>query len=113
MSQPKTIYKIIFVHQNSVYEIYARQVSQSKLIGFIEAEELIFGEKSAVVVDPGEERLKNEFISVKCSYIPIHAILRIDEVLKEGIAKIKDIGNKTTNISPFPSNLYTPPKETT
>jgi hypothetical protein len=111
MTQSKSIYKIIFIHQNTVYEIYARQVAQSHLLGFVEIDELIFGEKSSVVVDPAEERLKNEFVNVKRSYIPLHTILRIDEVLKEGLPKMKDLGDKTTNISPFPSPIYTPPKE--
>jgi hypothetical protein len=108
MTQPRSIYKIIFISQNTVYEIYARQVAQSNLLGFIEADELIFGEKSALVVDPGEERLKSEFTHVKRSYIPIHAILRIDEVMKEGVAKIKDVSTKSSNVSPFPGGLYTP-----
>jgi hypothetical protein len=111
MTQSKSIYKIIFVNQNTVYEIYARQVTQSNLFGFIEAEELIFGEKQSLVVDPNEERLKLEFTGVKRSYIPNHAILRIDEVTKEGVAKLKDITTKAGNVSAFPSTLYSPPKE--
>jgi hypothetical protein len=105
MSQAKSIFKIIFLNQNNVYEIYVRQITQSNLLGFIEADELIFGEKSSVVVDPTEERLKAEFTSVKRSYIPLHAILRIDEVSKEGIPKIKEISTKA-NVSPFPGSLY-------
>lgn len=108
MTHPKSIYKVIFFHQNQIYEIYAKQITQSNLLGFIEAEALIFGEKSAVVVDPSEERLKTEFQNVKRSFIPLHSILRIDEVDKEGIAKIKEISGKKNNISPFPSTLYTP-----
>jgi hypothetical protein len=111
MSQSKSIYKVIFINQNSIYEIYARQVVQSNLLGFIEAEELIFGERSSVVVDPAEERLKSEFNSVKRSYIPLHTILRIDEVIKEGTSKIRDFTNKSTNVSTFPSQIYTPPKD--
>lgn len=111
MSEKKSIYKIIFINQNNVYEIYARQVTQSNLLGFIEADELIFGEKSSVVVDPQEERLKSEFHSVKRSYIPIHTILRIDEVIKEGIARMKDLGDKSNNISQFPTNLSYSPKD--
>ncbi len=113
MTQIKSIYKIIFIHQNTFYEIYARQVSQSNLLGFIEVEELIFGEKSSVVIDPGDERLRAEFINVKRSYIPLHAILRIDEVIKEGLPKIRELSDKSNNISPFPSTIYTPSKERT
>jgi hypothetical protein len=108
MNQTKSIYKIIFLNQNNIYEIYARNIAQSNLLGFIEAEELIFGEKSSVVVDPGEERLKSEFASVKRTFIPLHAVMRIDEVMKEGIPKIKEFTGKGNNISPFPSAIYNP-----
>ena len=61
------IFKIMFVNQGKVYEVYARKVSQGRLFGFIEVEELVFGERSTVVLDPGEDRIKSEFTGVKCS----------------------------------------------
>jgi hypothetical protein len=84
------IYKVIFLNQNQVFELYARQIYQSDLYGFIEVEEYIFGERSQIVVDPAEERLKSEFAGVKRSYIPMHAIIRIDEVEKEGAVKVSE-----------------------
>ncbi|UTA48770.1 DUF1820 family protein [Simiduia sp. 21SJ11W-1] len=84
-------YKVIFYNQNQVYEVYARAIYQSEMYGFIEVEEFVFGEKSAMIVDPGEEKLKGEFAKVKRSYIPLHSIIRIDEVEKEGAAKVVDI----------------------
>ena len=101
------IYKIIFFNQGQIYEIYARQIYQSDLYGFIEIEELVFGEKSKMLVDPGEERLKSEFSGVKRSYIPIHAIVRIDEVDREGSAKIREA--KGSNIAQFPMPAFVPP----
>ncbi|KJS05420.1 MAG: hypothetical protein VR73_12160 [Gammaproteobacteria bacterium BRH_c0] len=94
------IYKIIFLNQGQVYEIYARQVFQSDLWGFLEAEEFVFGERTQMIVDPAEERLKNEFASVKRSFIPLHSVIRIDEVEKEGACKISDA--KGSNITQFP-----------
>lgn len=94
------IYKVIFINQGQVYEVYARQIYQSDLYGFIEVEEFIFGEKAQLVVDPSEERLKAEFENVNRSYIPIPSIIRIDEVEKEGSAKIVEI--KDGKIAPFP-----------
>jgi hypothetical protein len=99
------IYKVIFLNQGQVYEVFARQIYQSDLYGFIEVEEFIFGEKSQVVVDPSEEKLKAEFENVNRSYIPIPAIIRIDEVEKEGAAKIVDL--KDNKVAPFPL-LFTP-----
>ena len=78
------IFKIMFVNQGKVYEVYARKVGQGRLFGFIEVEELVFGERSTVVVDPGEERIKSEFTGVKCTMLPMHSILRIDEVTIDG-----------------------------
>lgn len=85
------LYKVIFYNQNQVFEIYARAIYQSEMYGFIEVEEFVFGERSQVLVDPAEEKLKNEFNSVKRSYIPMHAIVRIDEVEKEGTVRIIDL----------------------
>lgn len=110
----KTLYKIIFSNQGQVYEVYTRSIAQSELFGFIEIEELVFGENSSVVVDPAEEKIKAEFHSVKRSYVPMHSIFRIDEVMQEGASKIKELdgsSNAASNVvSPFPQNMYSKPK---
>ena len=84
----KTVFRIFFTSQGKGYEIYARKVSQGEMYGFVEIEEIVFGEKSAIVVDPSEEALKNEFASVKRLLVPYHSVVRIDEVEKEGQAKV-------------------------
>jgi len=86
--------------------MYAKQVSQRDLFGFVVLEDLVFGETSSVVVDPGQERLKNEFQGVKSTFILLHSVLRIDEVEKEGIAKITN-ASKEGNVSQFPTPIYT------
>jgi hypothetical protein len=96
----------MFVNQGKVYEIYARKVSHGNLFGFIEVEELVFGERSTVVVDPTEERIKAEFNDVKRTYLPMHSVIRIDEVKKQGQAKI--VALEGSNVSQFPVPLYTP-----
>ena len=82
------VYKIIFHNGKQVFEIFAKQIYQSDMWGFIEIEEMLFGERSQIVVDPSEEKLKSEFSGVKRSYIPMQSIIRIDEVEKQGAAKI-------------------------
>ena len=94
------IYKISFFNQGKVYEIYAKHVFQSDLWGFLEVEEFVFGERSQMIVDPSEEKLKNEFTGVKRSFIPVQAVVRIDEVEKEGACKITEAS--AGNISNFP-----------
>lgn len=96
----KPTYKVIFHNQDHVFEVFARAIYQSEMYGFIEIEELIFGERSQLVVDPSEEKLKSEFADVKRSYIPMHSIIRIDEVEKAGEVKIHEA--KGANITHFP-----------
>jgi hypothetical protein len=95
----KILYKVVFTQYEKIYEIYARYISEDTLMGFIEVDEITFNEASSIVVDPSEEKLKNEFRGVKRSYIPMHTILRIDEVPQQGIAKIKDSKGDSSNIS--------------
>src|SRR3990172_1747087 len=85
----KPIYKIIFHNQDKIFEVYAKHIYQGELFGFVEIEELVFGEKASLVVDPSEESLKTEFANVNRTYIPMHSIIRIDEVNKQGTANIK------------------------
>ena len=101
----KPTYKVIFHNQGKIYEIYARNVHQGAIFGFIEIEKLVFGEKDSLVVDPTEENLKSEFSHVTRTYIPMHSVIRIDEMDRQGTAKITEFDETGKNIMPFP--LYT------
>ena len=101
------IFKVVFVNQGKVYEVYARKVSHGNMFGFIEVEDLVFGERSTVVLDPSEERIKSEFEGVKRSYLPLHCVLRIDEVKKQGVSKIVSL--EGANVAQFPMPLYSAP----
>ncbi|WP_221799190.1 DUF1820 family protein [Oceanobacter mangrovi] len=94
------IYRVVFMQQSEVFEIYARYIYPSDLYGFVEVEELLFGERSQLVVDPGEERLKTTFQDVKRTFIPMQAVIRIDEVSKQGMAKVTP--NEGSNVAFFP-----------
>lgn len=96
----KKTYKVIFYNHEDIFEIYATHVYPSDLYGFVEVEQLLFGERSQVLVDPSQERLKSEFTGVKRTYIPMNAIIRIDEVEQEGIAKVTA---GKANVASFPS----------
>jgi hypothetical protein len=106
----KRVYRVMFVSEGRVYEIYARRVSHGAMFGFVETEGLLFGEKSTVVVDPSEERLRTEFAGVERTYIPMHAVIRIDEVEKRGTSKIHALDEKQAKIHQLPSTIYTPVK---
>ena len=101
----KTIYRVLFHNQGQVYEVYAQNIYQSELQGFIEIESYLFGQNSNVVVDPNEEKLQSEFANVDRSFVPIHYIIRIDEVDKEGTPKINVTEGGT--VTPFP--IFTAP----
>ena len=105
------IFRIMFVNQGKVYEVYARKVNHGELFGFIEVEELLFGERSSVVLDPSEERIKGEFAGVKRTFLPMHSVLRIDEVKKSGASKITPL-ESGANVTQFPMPMFsTPPSD--
>ena len=103
----KPVFRIQFSHQDNLGELDAHSVSQSSLIAFVEVSELIFDKKTDVLIDPSEEKIKAEFGDVKSTYIPVHAIIRIDEVEKTGANKIRPLDGKPSpggSVSPFPSS---------
>src|SRR5258708_14189873 len=102
------IFRIMFVNQGKVYEVYARKVSHGELFGFIEVEELLFGERSSVVLAPSEERIKGEFSGLKRTFLPMHSILRLDEVKKHGPPKIPLLENRS-NSAQFLRPIYPHP----
>ena len=85
----KTYYKVSFTSGSELYEVCARGVTTSDLYGLIEISEFIFPE-SRLVYNPGEERLRREFEGIRRTWIPYHAIVRIDEIAesRESEAKI-------------------------
>ena len=94
------IFKVQFVREGKIWEVYAKKVTHGGLFGFIEVEDFVFGERSSVVVDPGEEKVQAEFAGVKRTWLPMHAVLRIDEVRKSGASKIT--AYEGGNVSHFP-----------
>lgn len=104
----RRLYRVSFFQQGEVYEVYARQVSQGSLFGFVELEDLLFGETSEVLVDPSQEKLESEFKDVERVYVPMHAVLRIDEVAKPGVSRITRPEGDAAKVATFPGPIYTP-----
>jgi len=105
----KRTYRVIFHNQGKRYELYAHSVSHGEIYGFVEIGGIVFGERSALLVDPADERLKAEFAGVERTFVPIHAVVRIDQVEKEGIAKIVALDDPSaSNVASFPTPFYTP-----
>ena len=95
------VYRVSFLKHGKVYEIYCRGVANGDLWGFVELSDLRFGESESVVVDPTEEKLRDEFEGVEVLMLPMHSVLSIEQVEKRGQAVIRDrkSGEKVT---PFP-----------
>lgn len=84
------MYKVVFLNHDKVYELFANAVYQSEMYGFVEVEDFVFSDDGQLIVDPGVEKLRAEFSDVQRTYIPMHHVLRIDEVEREGSVKIRD-----------------------
>jgi hypothetical protein len=99
------IYRVAFHYHDKVYELFCRNVSSSGIWGFVEVAGLIFEDSDAVVIDPTEEKLRDHFDGVEVLHLPMHTVLRVEEVAKKGQSVIRDrkSGEKVT---PFP---LTPP----
>ncbi|MEJ1097185.1 MULTISPECIES: DUF1820 family protein [unclassified Pseudoxanthomonas] len=96
------LYKITFLNHSKVYELYARQVAASGLWGFTEVSELVFDLHDGLVVDPTEERLRDEFGSTKVLHLPMQSIIRIEEVERKGQSVIRDVATGEKVVTPFP-----------
>lgn len=95
------LYRVAFLNHGKVYELFCSGVCTSGLLGFIEVSGLVFSEKDSLVVDPTEEKMRDEFDGVEVLHLPMHSVLRVEEVRKKGQAIIRDreSGEKVT---PFP-----------
>jgi len=103
----KKFYRIRFANEGKIFELYARQVTQGSLFGFIEISQLAWGKRSEVIIDPSEQDLRNEFHGVTVVHVPMHAVVRIDEVEKSGSGKIIPLTGAVEKTSTsFP--IYTP-----
>ena len=60
-SKPKPLYKVIFFNHGKVYELFSQSVGTSGLWGFVEVADLVFETGEGLVVDPTEEKMRQEF----------------------------------------------------
>ncbi len=82
----------------------------ARCLGLSRSKDCSSGKEASVVVDPAEERLQTEFAGVDRTYIPMHSVIRIDEVEKKGTSKIHAVDDKEGKIHQLPSPIYTPVK---
>jgi hypothetical protein len=103
MTKPEKekLFRIAFLNHGKVYELFCTGVCSSGLLGFVEVSGLVFSEKDSLVIDPTEEKMRDEFDGVEVLHLPMHSVLRVEQVKKKGQAVIRDreSGEKVT---PFP-----------
>ena len=104
MAKKPLLHKVIFHSAGKIYELYASQVISSEIWGFVRVSGIEFTPGEGLLIDPTEERLRDEFAGVKSLHLPMHAVVRIDEVEARGALRILDSvsGEK---IMPFPLGL--------
>lgn len=97
----KSIFKVLFHNHGKIYELYAERVVSGNLWGFVEVSGLIFDVHEGLVVDPTEERLREEFGDTRVLHLPMQSIVRVEEVEKKGASAIRDAGGEKV-VTPFP-----------
>jgi hypothetical protein len=99
------LFKVTFLNHGRIYELYARHVASGNLWGFTEVSELVFDVNDGVVIDPTEERLRDEFGDTRVLHLPMQSIVRIEEVEKKGQSAIRDAatGESVVTLLPLPA----------
>ena len=98
----RVLYKVTFLNAGKIYELYARRVTSGSLWGFTEVSDLVFDVHDGVVVDPTEERLRDEFAHTRSLHLPLQSIVRIEEVDRKGPLSIRDAATGDKVVTPFP-----------
>jgi hypothetical protein len=96
-----SVYKVVFLNQGQVYELFAENVDSSRLYGFIEAWDLVFDADERVVVDPVEERMRKEFADTERLMLPMQSVIRVEKVARRGTCVIRD-RNTGDKVTPLP-----------
>ncbi|HKJ15931.1 MAG TPA: DUF1820 family protein [Xanthomonadales bacterium] len=97
----KSLFKVVFLNHGKVYELFAEGVVSSGLWGFVEVSGLVFETSDGMVVDPTEEKMRDEFSDASTIHLPIQSVLRVEEVEKRGKCLIRD-RQSGENVTPFP-----------
>ncbi len=98
----KTLYKVTFLNHGRIYELFAEHVGSSALWGFTEVSGLVFDVRDGVLVDPTEERLRDEFADTRVLHLPMQSVIRVEEVARKGQSAIRDATSGEKVVTPFP-----------
>ncbi|PLX71039.1 MAG: DUF1820 domain-containing protein [Denitrovibrio sp.] len=80
----KKLYKIIFIDEDKkIQTLHASKLNPSSFLGLVEISDIVFIEKSEIIITPDDGDLQQKFKNVERSFIPLNSIIRIDEVMLE------------------------------
>lgn len=97
----KKLFRVAFLNHGKVWELYCRGVVSSGLWGFVELSGIEFDTHDAVVIDPVEDKMRDELGDVEVLHLPMHSVLRVEEVRTKGQSVIRD-RESGEKITPFP-----------
>ena len=97
----KRLYKIIFQNNGKIYELVSEGDTTSGLWAFVEVSDPVFDTAEGLVVDPTEEKMREEFKDARVLHLPIQSVLRVEEVEQRGPCLIRD-GESGEKVTPFP-----------
>jgi len=100
-----TIYRVYYSKGRDkdapVYEIHARSVGQSDMLGFIEVSDFVSPKRDSKIIRPDTDRTEREFADVTRTFIPLTDIRRIDAIpsnqIKVEAGPLKVVELKTIN----------------
>lgn len=95
------VYRVLFHNQGKIFDVFVRSVGRAELFGFLELQDFVFSKPTSMVIDPTEDKLRNEFEAANRVFVPIGHVERIDEVPEVGEAKITE--SDGTLIHQFPT----------
>ena len=80
MTKQKKVFKVYFFHMDKVYTLFAKEVNASgELYNMCEISGIIFQRNKNLIV-PSEDEVRQEFSNLKRLMIPLHHLIRIDEL---------------------------------
>ena len=77
----KKVFKVVFVSQGQVFEVYAKSVSQGGLFGFVEIEGLLFGVRPTDALTVAAVVAAVGVVGVVATVVPSWRATRIDPLL--------------------------------
>ena len=89
-------YKVQFYDaKREIITFFAKKVNPSSFLGLIEVSDILFMD-SEIIINPDEEKVRLELGGVSRTFLPLNAIVRIDEIDQGRGKLLKLVTNKSS-----------------